>query len=135
MPGSWCGGGVGMVFMLAAHDGSGGRSPGTATPPRPLIRLCDPSLCRATTARAGCRTFNRRGGAMGISVGIYIAKEMHWVTAIDADGVVRIDRKLANTPGGIAQLITELGELGRTVRIGLDVVGGIAGLAEAMLAA
>jgi transposase len=72
---------------------------------------------------------------MGISVGIYIAKEMHWVTAIDADGVVRIDRKLANTPGEIAQLITELGELGRTVRIGLDVVGGIAGLAEAMLAA
>ena len=72
---------------------------------------------------------------MGISVGIYIAKEMHWVTAIDADGVVRIDRKLANTPGEIAQLITELGELGRTVRIGLDVVGGIAGLAEAMPAA
>jgi transposase len=72
---------------------------------------------------------------MGISVGIDIAKEMHWVTAIDADGVVRIDRKLANTPGEIAQLITELGELGRTVRIGLDVVGGIAGLAEAMLAA
>lgn len=63
---------------------------------------------------------------MGISVGIDIAKEMHWVTAIDADGVVRIDRKLANTPGEIAQLITELGELGRTVRIGLDVVGGIA---------
>ena len=72
---------------------------------------------------------------MGISVGIDIAKEMHWVTAIDADGVVRIDRKLANTPGEIAQLITELGELGRTVRIGLDVIGGIAGLAEAMLAA
>ena len=63
---------------------------------------------------------------MGISVGIDIAKEMHWVTAIDADGVVRIDRKLANTPGEIAQLITELGELGRTVRIGLDAVGGIA---------
>ena len=72
---------------------------------------------------------------MGISVGIDIAKEMHWVTAIDADGVVRIDRKLANTPGEIAQLITELGELGRTVRIGLDVIDGIAGLAEAMLAA
>lgn len=68
---------------------------------------------------------------MQISVGIDIAKEIHWVTAIDADGVVRIDRKLANTPAEIAQLTG----LGGAVRIGLDVVGGIAGLAEAMLAA
>jgi transposase len=72
---------------------------------------------------------------MRSSVGIDIAKEVHWVTAIDADGVVRIDRKLANTPTEIAQLIAELAELGGAVRIGLDVVGGIAGLAEAMLAA
>ena len=71
---------------------------------------------------------------MPISVGIDIAKEMHWVTAIDADGVVRLDRKLENTPTAIAGLITELTRLGGTVRIGLDVVGGIAGLAEAMLA-
>lgn len=72
---------------------------------------------------------------MQISVGIDIAKEIHWVTAIDADGVVRIDRKLANTPAEIAQLTAELTRLGGAVRIGLDVVGGIAGLAEAMLAA
>jgi transposase len=72
---------------------------------------------------------------MRISVGIDIAKEVHWITAIDADGVVRIDRKLLNTPGDIAQLVEELAKLGGTVRIGLDVVGGIAGLAEAMLAA
>lgn len=71
---------------------------------------------------------------MRISVGIDIAKEVHWVTAIDADGVVRIDHKLANTPAEIAQLIAELGDFGGAVRIGLDVVGGIAGLAEAMLA-
>jgi transposase len=71
---------------------------------------------------------------MHISVGIDIAKEAHWVTAIDADGVVRIDRKLANTPGAIAALVADLTELGGSVRIGLDVVGGIAGLAEAMLA-
>jgi transposase len=71
---------------------------------------------------------------MRISVGIDIAKEAHWVTAVDADGVVRIDRKLANTPAAIASLIDELKQLGGTVRIGLDVVGGIAGLAEAMLA-
>jgi transposase len=71
---------------------------------------------------------------MRSSVGIDIAKEAHWVTAVDADGVVRIDRKLANTPAAIASLIDELQRLGGTVRIGLDVVGGVAGLVEAMLA-
>ena len=71
---------------------------------------------------------------MHISVGIDIAKEIHWVTAIDADGVIHLDSKLENTPTAIAGLITELTQLGGSVRIGLDVVGGIAGLAEAMLA-
>ena len=71
---------------------------------------------------------------MRISVGIDIAKEVHWVTAIDHEGVVRFDRKLATTPAAIASLIDELKQLGGTVRIGLDVVGGIAALAEAMLA-
>jgi hypothetical protein len=71
---------------------------------------------------------------MRISVGIDIAKEIHWVTAIDADGVVRIDRKLLNTPTDIASLAEQLADLGGSVRIGLDVVGGIAGLAEAILA-
>ena len=70
---------------------------------------------------------------MRISVGIDIAKEIHWVTAIDADGVVRIDRKLLNTPTDIASLADQLADLGG-VRIGLDVIGGIAGLAEAILA-
>ena len=72
---------------------------------------------------------------MRISVGSDIAKEIHWVTAIDADGVVQIDRKLLNTPADIAALADELAALHGTVRIGLDVIGGIAGLAEAMLAA
>ena len=71
---------------------------------------------------------------MQISVGIDIAKEVHWVTAIDAEGVVRLDRRLENRPAAIAALIDELTALGAPVRIGLDVVGGIAGLAEAMLA-
>jgi transposase len=72
---------------------------------------------------------------MRISVGIDIAKEVHWVTAVDADGVVRLDRKLPNRPTDIAALIEELDSLGGAIRVGLDVVGGIAGLAEAMLAA
>ena len=71
---------------------------------------------------------------MHISVGIDIAKEMHWVTAIDSDGVIRLDHKLENTPTAIAGLIAELTRLGGSVRIGLDIVGGIAGLVEAMLA-
>ena len=71
---------------------------------------------------------------MHISVGIDIAKEMHWVTAIDSEGVVCLDRKLENTPTVIADLIADLAQLGGEVRIGLDVVGGIAGLVEAMLA-
>ena len=77
---------------------------------------------------------DKPGGAMRISVGIDIAKEIHWVTAIDAHGVVQVDRKLLNTPAGIATLVDELTALRGTVRIGLDVIGGIAGLAEAMLA-
>ena len=71
---------------------------------------------------------------MRISVGIDIAKETHWVTAIDADGVVRIDRKLPNAPADIAALADEWAALRGTVRIGLDVIGGIAGLVKAMLA-
>ena len=50
------------------------------------------------------------------------------------EGVVRLDRRLENRPAAIAALIDELTALGAPVRIGLDVVGGIAGLAEAMLA-
>lgn len=41
MAGFLLGGAAGMVFMLAASNGFGGRSPGSAKPPRPLIRLCD----------------------------------------------------------------------------------------------
>ncbi len=71
---------------------------------------------------------------MRISIGIDIAKEIHWVTAVSPDGEVLIDRKLLNTPTDLAGLVDQLAALEGTVRIGLDVVGGIAGLAEAMLA-
>ncbi|MGK7868112.1 IS110 family transposase [Falsiroseomonas sp. E2-1-a20] len=69
-----------------------------------------------------------------ISVGIDIAKDIHWVTAIDANGAVRIDRKLPNTPPEIAGLAEQLAALGGAVQIGIDVIGGIASLAEVMLA-
>ena len=72
---------------------------------------------------------------MPIAVGIDVAKEVHWVSAVDDQGEIRIDRKLDNTPAAIAALIAELKTLEGEITIGLDVVGGIAGLAEAMLAA
>ena len=64
---------------------------------------------------------------MHIGVGIDIAKEIHWATAIDGDGVVHIDRKVENTPVAIAALVDELQTPGNAVHVGLDVVGGIAG--------
>lgn len=72
---------------------------------------------------------------MRVSVGIDIAKEVHWVTAIDDYGEIRLDHRLDNTPAAIAALIGELRALEGEVVIGLDMVGGIAGLAAAMLAA
>jgi transposase len=72
---------------------------------------------------------------MRIAIGIDVAKEVHWVSAVDDQGEIRIDRKLDNTPAAIAALIAELKTLEGEITIGLDVVGGIAGLAEAMLAA
>lgn len=74
------------------------------------------------------------GTMQRISVGIDIAKEIHWVCAIDGNGAVRIDRRLENSPAAIAALVTDLRALDVDVRIGLDVIGGIAGLAAAMLA-
>lgn len=71
---------------------------------------------------------------MRIAVGIDIAKEVHWVTAIDEVGEVALDRGVENTPADIAALIDELAACAGTLTIGLDVVGGIASLAEAMLA-
>jgi Transposase. len=70
-----------------------------------------------------------------ISAGIDIAKEVHWITAIDDAGTVLIDHALDNDPAAIAALIDELAALDGAVRVGFDVIGGIAGLAEAMLAA
>lgn len=70
-----------------------------------------------------------------ISAGIDIAKEVHWITAIDDAGTVLIDHALDNDPAAIAALIDELAALDGAVRVGIDVIGGIAGLAEAMLAA
>jgi transposase len=70
---------------------------------------------------------------MTIFTGIDIAKEVHWACAIDAQGRVLLDRKLLNTPADLDRLVDELRALQEDVRIGIDVLGGIAALAQAVL--
>jgi transposase len=71
---------------------------------------------------------------MRVSVGIDVAKEVHWAAAVGEDGEVVLDRRVPNEPGAIEELIGGLRALGGEATIGLDVVGGGAGLLAAMLA-
>lgn len=66
-------------------------------------------------------------------VGIDIAKEVHWVCAVDAMGKVLLDHKLPNTPGDLEQLRVELLSLPGPVLVGIDVLGGIAAFTQAAL--
>jgi transposase len=74
---------------------------------------------------------------MGVAVGIDVAKEFHWVRAIDtADSRVLLDRRVDNAPQALGALIDELQRLTvehGELRVGMDVIGGIAGLLAAML--
>lgn len=72
---------------------------------------------------------------MRYSIGIDVAKDAHWVTAIDGTGQVVLDQPVANTPSALSALAEQLGQLGGERRIGLDVLGGIASLLTAMLLA
>jgi transposase len=72
---------------------------------------------------------------VGIWVGIDVAKHVHWATAVDDLGQVVLDQQVANEPSALQGLVAALQGLGGEPVVGLDVVGGIAGLAEAMLAA
>ncbi len=67
--------------------------------------------------------------------GIDVAKEIHWATVIGDAGQVLVDRRVQNDPAAIQELAEELGGLAERPLIGLDVVGGIASLLEAMLLA
>ena len=66
---------------------------------------------------------------MGVWVGIDIAKEIHWATGIDDTGQVVLDRRVPNDPTAIQELIDQLQATSGPVLVGLDVVGGIAGVA------
>ena len=66
-------------------------------------------------------------------VGIDVAKEVHWVCAIDLQGQVLLNRKLLNTPEDLNRLVAELRALPAPLRVGIDVLGGIAALTQAVL--
>jgi hypothetical protein len=72
---------------------------------------------------------------MRVWVGIDVAKEIHWATALDDQGEVLVDRRVPNDPSSIASLVQQLTKLDGDVTIGLDVLGGIANLLQAMLTA
>jgi transposase len=71
---------------------------------------------------------------MQVWVGVDVAKEIHWATAIDERGGVLIDRRVANDPRSIECLINDLNAFDAAITVGLDVLGGIASLLQAMLA-
>ena len=72
---------------------------------------------------------------MRIAVGLDLAKELHWVTAVDETGTVRLDQAVPNDPPALDSLVTTLRALPGEVTIGLDLVRGPATLVTALLLA
>lgn len=74
---------------------------------------------------------------MTVAVGIDIAKEIHWVCLkITETGQLLASHKVDNTPADIAGLVDEIrttAEQHGAATVGIDILGGIAALAEAML--
>jgi transposase len=72
----------------------------------------------------------------GVAVGIDVAKDFHWVQAVDRrDSEVLFNGRVDNTPPALAAFVEQLEVLrGRgPLKVGIDVVGGIASLLTAML--
>ena len=72
---------------------------------------------------------------MRISVGLDVAKVLHWACVMDEAGRICLDRVVENTSAGIAAFMAELRALGGEPVIGLDVVGSFAHFLEASLLA
>lgn len=74
---------------------------------------------------------------MAVAVGIDVAKECHWAEIKVAEtGQVLVSRRVANTPEAIDALVAWIAEAEAghgPARVGLDILGGIASLLEAML--
>jgi len=72
---------------------------------------------------------------MTVAVGIDVAKDVHWVCAIDQDARVLLDQAAPNTQEALDTLVGRLKALGTDLTVGLDVTGSIAGFLEAVLLA
>lgn len=70
---------------------------------------------------------------MTIAIGIDVAKEVHWVTALGEDGGTLLDRRVDNEPAELERLLADLRALDGPRRIGVDLLGGVATLLCAML--
>jgi transposase len=73
----------------------------------------------------------------GVAVGIDVAKDFHWVQAVDRrDSELLFSGSVDNTPAALADLVEWLEGLRDrgSVTVGIDVLGGIASLLTAMLA-
>lgn len=72
----------------------------------------------------------------GVAVGIDVAKDFHWAQAVDrGDSEVLFSGRVDNTPAALAAFVEQLEALGDRgpLKVGIDVVGGIAGVLTAML--
>jgi transposase len=72
----------------------------------------------------------------GVAVGIDVAKDFHWVQAVDCrDGEAIFGGCVDNAPAALAAFVQRLERLRDrgTLKVGIDVVGGIAGVLTAML--
>lgn len=72
---------------------------------------------------------------MRVSVGIDVAKELHWATALCPQGTLLLSRAVKNDPHDLEVLVGELRALGDELMVGLDLLGGVAALTQATLAA
>ncbi len=74
---------------------------------------------------------------MSLAVGVDVAKEIHWAEIKVAEtGKVLACRRVENTPQDIGRLISDIREAGAVhgaAVVGLDILGGIAGLLTVML--
>jgi hypothetical protein len=79
----------------------------------------------------------RKDSLVGVVVGIDVAKEVHWVEIKTTEsGKVLASHQVANTPEAIGSLIGEINDAEAEhgpARVGIDILGGIAALLQAML--
>jgi transposase len=74
---------------------------------------------------------------MTVAVGVDVAKEFHWAALVHAEtGKVLVSRRIDNDPPAIQALIDDIGAVEAEhgpATVAIDVLGGIAGLLQAML--